>query len=102
MGFTKTQITDYNCKELLIQIIVDKTLPEHQLLKNVNKLIFPVTLQSLSMTSNLVEEFPSTALRPIHELRTLHLNENKITAIGEDAFQGFGEHIKYLWLQDNM
>jgi Leucine-rich repeat (LRR) protein len=54
------------------------------------------------MTSNLIEEFPSTALRPIHELRSLHLNENKISALRDDAFQGFGEHIKYLWLQDNM
>ena len=54
------------------------------------------------MTSNLIEEFPSTALRPIHELRSLHLNENKISAIRDDAFQGVGEHIKYLWLQDNM
>ena len=65
-------------------------------------ILISATLESLSLTSNLIEEFPTAALRPIHELRSLHMNENKIATLREDAFQGFGEHIKYLWLQDNM
>lgn len=58
-------------------------------------------LESLTLTGNLIEDFPSTALRPVHELQTLHLDDNEISTIEEDAFEGFGEHIKFLWLQNN-
>ncbi len=54
------------------------------------------------MTGNLLEAFPSAALRRIHQLETLHMDDNKITRLEEDAFQGFGEHIRYLWLQHNL
>ena len=58
-------------------------------------------LQSLSLAGNDIEEFPSSALKPVHELTTLHLDDNRIKRIDERAFEGFGEHIKYLWLQNN-
>jgi len=60
------------------------------------------SLQSLSLTGNQIESFPSAALRRIHKLETLHVDDNKIRTLGEDAFQGFGEHIVHLWLQQNM
>ena len=63
---------------------------------------FPENLQSLTLTGNHIESFPSEALRRIHMLSTLHLDDNKVERLDEDAFQGFGEHIKYLWLQHNL
>ena len=60
------------------------------------------TLESLELTDNALHEFPSHALRPIHKLTTIHIDHNKITRIKEDAFQGFGEKIKYLWMQENL
>ena len=62
---------------------------------------FTAQLQSLSLAGNHIEEFPSNALRPVHELQTLHLDDNKIKRIEDRAFEGYGEHIKYLWLQNN-
>ncbi len=59
-------------------------------------------LGSLTLTSNKIEEFPSIALRPIHGLTTFHIDDNKIRRLDEDAFQGFGEHIKFLWIQNNL
>jgi Leucine-rich repeat (LRR) protein len=59
-------------------------------------------LHSLSLAQNQIESFPSLALRPIHQMITLHVDENKISRIEEDAFQGFGEHIQFLWMQNNM
>ena len=58
-------------------------------------------LQSLSLAGNQLEIFPSSALRPVHELTTLHLDDNRISTIDERAFEGYGEHIRYLWLQNN-
>ena len=60
------------------------------------------TLESIELTNNQLQEFPTAALRPIHKLTTLHIDHNKIERIDEDAFQGFGENIKYLWMQENM
>lgn len=42
------------------------------------------------------------ALRRIHHLETLHLDDNKIAALQEDSFLGFGEHVKFMWLQNNL
>lgn len=53
------------------------------------------------MAGNQLTDFPSSALKPVHELTTLHLDDNKIRIIEERAFEGFGEHIKFLWLQNN-
>jgi len=58
-------------------------------------------LQSISITHNKLNYFPSKALQPLHQLTTLHLDDNNITVLQSDAFQGFGEHIKNLWLQNN-
>merc|ERR1719481_775795 len=44
---------------------------------------------------------PSKALRPLHQLTTLHMDDNLLERIKSDAFNGFGEHIKNLWLQNN-
>ena len=29
------------------------------------------------------------------------MDDNKISILNERAFEGFGEHIKFLWLQNN-
>ena len=63
--------------------------------------LFLGTLESLELTGNKLTTFPSNALRPIHKLVTLHIDHNKIEHISENAFQGFGEKMKYLWMQDN-
>lgn len=36
-------------------------------------------LQTLSLASNKLSEVPTEALRPLHQLITLHLNDNNIT-----------------------
>lgn len=38
----------------------------------------------------------------IGRLETLHLDSNAIERIDENAFVGFGEHIKFMWLQENL
>ena len=63
---------------------------------------FSETLESLELTENKLTTFPSHALRPIHKLVTLHIDHNEIRHISENAFQGFGEKIKYLWMQENL
>ena len=63
--------------------------------------LFSAHLTSLSLAGNQLREFPSKALKPIHELTTLHMDDNKISILNERAFEGFGEHIKFLWLQNN-
>ena len=63
--------------------------------------VFSAHLTSLSLAGNQLREFPSKALKPIHELTTLHMDDNKISILNERAFEGFGEHIKFLWLQNN-
>ena len=73
--------------------------------QNFNQVLFNkryLGVESLELTDNKIEEFPSHALRPIHKLVTLHIDHNRIRRIKEDAFQGFGEKIKYLWIQENM
>lgn len=62
---------------------------------------FSVNLESLTLSDNKIQEFPTLALRLIHKLETLHIDRNKIARLDEDAFQGFGEHIKFLWIQEN-
>ena len=66
------------------------------------KYIFLGSLESLELTKNELTTFPSNALRPIHKLVTLHIDGNEIKHISENAFQGFGEKMKYLWMQDNL
>ena len=58
-------------------------------------------LQTLSMTRNKMSSVPGRALRPLHQLITLHLNDNNITRLNHDTFYQFGEHIQNLWLQNN-
>ena len=40
---------------------------------------FSEQLQSLSLQSNKINNFPTLALRPLHQLKTLHLNDNNIS-----------------------
>ena len=99
---------------------------DHNQIQTVNKDAFEGledSLTSLTLTGNQIQEFPMLALRRIHRLQTLHLDDNKvsytwrikstrfdprepflpqITRLEEDAFEGFGEHIKFLWLQNNL
>ena len=63
---------------------------------------FAETLEAVTLSDNKIARFPTQALRPIHKLTSLHIDTNRIRDISEDAFQGFGEHIKNLWLQENM
>ena len=58
-------------------------------------------MESLTLSDNKIQEFPTLALRLIHKLETLHIDRNQIARLDEDAFQGFGEHIKFLWMQEN-
>ena len=37
-------------------------------------------LQSLSLQSNQISRFPTASLRPLHQLKTLHLNDNNVSA----------------------
>ena len=39
----------------------------------------PEQLQSMSLQSNKIDLFPTMALRPLHQLKTLHLNDNNIS-----------------------
>jgi len=41
------------------------------------------------------------SLRPLHQLITLHLNDNNISRLHADTFSEYGEHIQNLWLQNN-
>merc|ERR1712045_398233 len=58
-------------------------------------------LQTLSMAANKLSEVPTESLRPLHQLITLHLNDNNLTRLLVDTFEEFGEHIQNLWLQNN-
>ena len=62
---------------------------------------FTESLESLELTKNDIEEFPSKALTQIVELVTLHIDHNRIKYISETAFRNYGENIKYLWMQEN-
>ena len=68
---------------------------------NLSLITISENLESLSLAGNQLEAFPSAALRPVHELTTLHVDDNKIRQIDERAFEGYGEHIRYLWFQNN-
>ena len=39
----------------------------------------PAQLQTLSMAANKLSEVPTESLRPLHQLITLHLNDNNLT-----------------------
>ena len=55
---------------------------EEEVLKWWAMLMFPITeqLQSLSLQSNKINRFPTASLRPLHQLKTLHLNDNNVSA----------------------
>ena len=44
-----------------------------------SKFPFSEQLQSLSLQSNKISKFPTLSLRPLHQLKTLHLNDNNIS-----------------------
>jgi len=58
-------------------------------------------LQTLSMARNKINSVPTRPLRPLHQLITLHLNDNNITRLNHDTFYEYGEHLQNLWLQNN-
>ena len=85
-------------------------------------LFCPDQLQTLSMAANKLSGVPQDSLRPLHQLITLHLNDNNLTRsvsilkimilwlneyakkllrLDADTFEEFGEHIQNLWLQNN-
>merc|ERR550517_769964 len=77
---------------------------DHNQISTINKEAFKgleVNLESLTLSDNKIQEFPTLPLRLIHKLETLHIDRNQIARLDEDAFQGFGEHIKFLWMQEN-
>ena len=51
-------------------------------LKRCLTLMSPITeqLQSLSLQSNKISRFPTASLRPLHQLKTLHLNDNNVSS----------------------
>jgi len=57
-------------------------------------------LQSLSLQSNRISRFPTLSLRPLHQLKTLHLNDNNVSALEAGDFE-FGQHLQNLWLDNN-
>ncbi|PFX21360.1 G-protein coupled receptor GRL101 [Stylophora pistillata] len=77
-------------------------LSENRLFK-INKRAFEdaVSLRSLDLSLNLLEEISSTALASLMALTTLSLRENRITAIDRDAFKG-ARKLQYLYLQNNL
>lgn len=46
------------------------------------------TLSSLSLLSNLIPDFPTTAINSVHDLRVLDIGFNLITELPTNAFQG--------------
>ena len=53
------------------------------------------------MGHNRLDHIPSHALRPLHNLRQLDLESNRINIVQEDAFRGYGDTIKYILLDKN-
>lgn len=53
------------------------------------------------MGHNHVNEIPTEALKGMHRLREFDFKANDISEIKEDAFDGFGRTLKFLYLQDN-
>ena len=55
---------------------------KEKVLKGQAELTSPITeqLQSLSLQSNKISRFPTASLRPLHQLKTLHLNDNNVSA----------------------
>ena len=91
-------------------------------LKRCLTLMSPITeqLQSLSLQSNKISRFPTASLRPLHQLKTLHLNDNNVSSLvifffrnvsliplklwirlAEGDFEEFGDHLQNLWLDNN-
>lgn len=58
-------------------------------------------LEWLKMGHNHVNEIPTEALKGMHRLREFDFKANDISEIKEDAFDGFGRTLKFLYLQDN-
>ena len=59
------------------------------------------TLEWLSMGNNRVFAVPKQALRGLHRLKQLDLKNNNISIIPEDAFEDYGQTLKFLRLQHN-
>merc|ERR1712013_707129 len=55
----------------------------------------------VSLQSNKISRFPTSSLRPLHQLKTLHLNDNNVSTLEEGDFQEFGDHLQNLWLDNN-
>ena len=55
----------------------------------------------LEIGHNQLDHIPSHALRPLHNLRQLDLDSNRIKDMPEDAFRGYGDTLKFLLLDKN-
>ncbi|KAG1672540.1 Connectin [Nymphon striatum] len=55
----------------------------------------------LSLAGNKLKEIPSLSLKQLNQLTELDLSHNHLKTIRVNAFEGFGDSLKYLDLQNN-
>ena len=49
------------------------------------------TLKSLVLSNNRLTEVPTNAIRPLKNLENLNLNENSISVLRDEAFEGLSK-----------